>query len=380
MRKAHPKICVTGLRGFPDVMGGIETHCQHILPKIAKQWPEAEIVVLTRSPYVPKEAFEYYGVRMKPIWSLRNKYLETIMHTFWSILVARFVEKADIIHIHAVGPALLAPLARLLGLHVVFTHHGADYDREKWNAFAKFLLRAGERIGISSANQSIIVGRTLTEKLKARFSGKKDAIHFAPNGIALKADMSASDSDTLSTLKQFKLEKGNYILSVGRLVPEKGFQDLIEAFQKAALPDDVKLVIVGDTYVKDPFSVSLLNKKSDRILFPGFQTHDVLGDLYANCMLFVLPSYHEGLPLAALEAIGAGAPVLLSNIQPNIDMDLDASQYFSVGNINSLAEKLTSNINPMSLDQRKAYLKTYDWQRIASQTSDIYMSALKIDK
>ena len=144
------KICAIGLRGIPDVMGGIESHCQQLYPRMVEKGDS--IVVIARSPYVSRKKYTYKGVEVVSVWTLKHKFLETFMHTFFAILYARIFVHPDVVHLHAVGPALFTPLARLLGMKVVVTHHGADYDRQKWNGLAKFILKSGEKITIGCAD------------------------------------------------------------------------------------------------------------------------------------------------------------------------------------------------------------------------------------
>ena len=73
---------------------------------------------------------EYNGVKLIDINAPKQKYLETIINTLKAVWKAKKLE-ANIIHIHAIGPALVAPIARILRLKVVLTHHGPDYDRNK---------------------------------------------------------------------------------------------------------------------------------------------------------------------------------------------------------------------------------------------------------
>src|SRR4051812_30862708 len=125
------RVLVLGLRGLPDVEGGIERHAQHLYPYLAQMGCSVEVVV--RSPYHPKcKPLDYRGVRLKSLWSPKGGSLETLLHSLLATLYAGAV-RPDVVHIHAVGPSLLTPLARLLGLRVVVTHHGPDYDREKWH-------------------------------------------------------------------------------------------------------------------------------------------------------------------------------------------------------------------------------------------------------
>ena len=117
------KIFVTGTRGIPDIPGGVEKHCQELYPLIAAMGHD--IVLATRKPYVTEKLDVWKGIRLQHIYTPHMKSLEAIVHTFIAVLKAR-IEHCDIIHIHAVGPGLMVPFARLLGLKVVVPNHGPD--------------------------------------------------------------------------------------------------------------------------------------------------------------------------------------------------------------------------------------------------------------
>ena len=355
------KICAIGLRGIPGVMGGIESHCQQLYPKMVRQG--AKVTVLARSPYVKENRFNFEGVEVISVWALRHKLLETFLHTFIAIIYARIFVKPDIVHLHAIGPALFAPLARLLGMKVMVTHHGADYDRQKWSPFAKKILKFGEKMGIIYGNRVLVVGRSLSEFLKHSFPKHSDKVSFVPNGM-LPTLTGEITSDYLP--RDLKIDSDSYILAVGRLVPEKGFHDLVEAYKKSDV--SAKLVIVGEADHEDDYSKSLKRSASSNIVFAGRRSGDELKALYQHATVFVLPSYHEGLPIVALEAISAGCKVLLSDISPNIDIEAPSDSYFKVGNVQDLSNKLTTLL---SLDlnlNREEFLSKFDWRSIATLT------------
>jgi len=360
------KVCAVGLRGIPGVMGGIEKHCEQIYPRIAELDSSLKLSVTGRSPYLSAKQSYYQDVEVVSLWAVRNKYLETILHTLLAIFYVRFVAKADVVHIHAIGPGLFAPLARLLGLKVLFTHHGADYRRQKWSVFAKTILWLGEWLAISASHTSIVVGSTLCEQLKQRFPRQAHKLVFIPNGADI-GSMKNLASSTHPVLEQFGLKAGGYVLAVGRLVPEKGFQDLVKACKQVDLP--YKLVITGGSDHPDAFSRELLAEANERVVFTGFQSGAALASLFANAALFVLPSYHEGLPIVALEALGFERPVVLSNIDANLDIGLPAGCYFPVGNLSALAEKLlAADYNHYRVNTAQI-LARFNWDSIAKQTA-----------
>ena len=137
------KIVVTGTRGIPHIMGGVETHCEELFPRIAEKGHDT--TVIRRSSYVQDDLKEWKGVKLVNVQSPEKKSFEAIVHTFRAINQAMKLG-ADVLHIHAIGPALLTPYAKLRGMKVVFTHHGPDYDRDKWGFAAKTMLKLGERM------------------------------------------------------------------------------------------------------------------------------------------------------------------------------------------------------------------------------------------
>lgn len=113
----------------------------------------------------------------------------------------------------------------------------------------------------------------------------------------------------------------------------------------------------------------------------GFQKGKALAELYSNAGLFVLPSYHEGLPIVALEAISYNLPIILSDISANKEVALP-EETFQVGNIESLSTKIYEFLeNPSKLDcpqilaGKKHRLEfDFNWDVIAKQTEKLYFA------
>jgi len=364
------KIAVVGTRGFPGVQGGVETHCRQLYPRLADRG--CDITVFARKPYVDSGPYTYKGVYIIPLSCPANKFLEAIVHTFKGVLKARAM-KPDILHIHAVGPSLFVPLARLLGMRVVTTNHGPDYNRKKWPPPARMFLRFCERMGAVFADEVIAISRSIAADIKSRYGRDCFVI---PNGVDLPTPV-----DTEKALKKYGLRKGGYVLAVGRFVPEKGFDDLIGAFNRLALKD-LKLVIAGDADHEDRYSRALKAKarSNENIVLTGFITGQPLQELYSHAGLFVLPSYHEGLPIVLLEAMSYGLSCIASDIPANRNVELETERFFEPGNVTSLAEKMKEFINrPWGSAERKKQIELinekYNWGKIAGDTLDVYERA-----
>lgn len=366
------RVVALGFRGFPGVQGGIERHAEELYPILAELGCEIEAVV--RAPYVEsKTPYDWRGIRMVPLWSPVRTGLEAAVHSLLATLYA-IRRRPDIVHVHAIGPSLFVPLARLAGLRVVVTTQGSDYVREKWGTTARTILRLGERFGMRLATRRISVTQSIADDMTSKYGRRSVVI---PNGVRLSTPVTGT-----RTLESFGLASGRYVACVARVVPEKRQLDLIRAFAAAGLPG-WKLAIVG---AADPGSdyareVTALAAATPGVVWTGFQTGAALTELYQNAGLYVLPSMHEGLPLALLEAVSFAVPVLASDIAANREVGLDASHYFPVGDISALAERIRDRaLHPPSEAVRAELARTiarrFEWRRIAERTLAVYRSAL----
>lgn len=360
------KIIVTGTRGIPNIMGGVETHCEELFPRVVASG--FDVTVIRRSSYVRDNLTEWKGVKLVDIKSPKKKSFEAIIHTFCAINKAKRLG-ADILHIHAIGPALLVPYAKMLGMKVVFTHHGPDYDRDKWGFAAKTMLKLGERMGCMFADEVIVISDVIRNLIKRKYNRTKH-VHLIYNGVSQPEICGYPEY-----FQKLGIEKGKYILGMCRLVPEKNLHHLIEAYVKVReqMSDtDIKLVLAGDTDFEDEYSRHLKQMaKENGVVLTGFIKGKKLHSLLTHTRCFVLPSSHEGLPIALLEAMSYGCPVIVSNIPANLEVGLDYESYFPVGDIDVLAQKLQENIE-------KPYRKVrydmaeYDWSHIAEQVAEVY--------
>ena len=361
------KIIVLGTRGFPDIQGGVEMHCQQLYPELVRLG--CEVTVLAREPYVGKQVKFYQGVQVVPISCFKNKFLEAFGHTFKGIFAARRMG-CDILHIHAVGPSLFIPLARFLGLKVVMTNHGPDYQRKKWGKTAKAALKLGEYLGSIWANQIICISRTIAENIKNQYGKEAKVI---PNGVVLPQVLESNGA-----LKKYGLAGKKYILSVGRYVPEKGFHDLVKAFNELQI-ENYKLVIVGRADHEDRYSLYLINEasKNANIVLCGFLSGEPLQELYSHAGLFVLPSYYEGLPIVLLEAMSYGLSCLVSDIPANREAGLSEDRFFLPGDARALALKIKEfKDKPLSNEEKKEQRgrvsQRYNWENIVKKTLEVY--------
>jgi glycosyltransferase involved in cell wall biosynthesis len=367
------KIVVIGTRGFPNVQGGVERHCEELYPRLVKLG--CDVTVFTRKPYIKQEdrVTEWQGVKFVHLWCPKKKSFEAISHTFLGVLKAKRISP-DIFHIHAVGPSLLSPLGKILGLRIVMTHHGPDYERQKWGSFAKTILRLGEKVGVRYSDRIIAISQGIKKNIQNMY--QKEA-EFIPNGVTIPDLIPPGDE-----LKKWNLEPKKYIFTACRFVPEKGIHDLLDAYRHIDNPS-FKLVIAGNADHGTAYSRSLEKLASgiEGVILTGFVTGKRLGELFSNAGLFVLPSYYEGLPIALLEALSYRLPVLVSDIPQHKEIPLRL-RYFKPGDIRLLTGILSESFfKGISDSEKREYVslleRDYNWDDIALKTFEVYKQSLQ---
>ncbi len=368
------RIVVTGLRGFPGIQGGVETHCEELCPRIAALG--GDITVTRRKPFIKERPpyTTYQGVKFKDLNAPQKSGFEAAIHTFRSVWYA-YRTKADLIHIQAIGPSIAIPLAKLLGLKVVATHHGPDYDRKKWGRLAKFILRAGESFAARWADEVIVISTVIQDILKKKYN--RTNVHLIYNGVTRPPRTDSTDQ-----ICAWGLTPKRYILAVGRFVEEKNFDKLVSAFSQAHLPADYRLVIAGDADHESPYSKSLkAAAKAHGVVLTGMIKGSPLQELYAHAGLFVLPSSHEGLPITLLEAMSHQIPVLVSDIPANNAVGLPADCYFHYDETHSIEELTKAIEKKVHHGVAHTYdLRRYDWDHIAQQTYAVYLQTVQRKK
>lgn len=354
------RIAVIGTRGFPDIQGGVERHCECLYPRFVSLIDT--IKVYRRRPYLSSvsRSAQYSKISFVDLPSTRIKGFEAVFHTFLCCMHLLF-HRVDVVHIHNIGPGMFTPLLRLLGMKVVITYHSANYEHEKWGVIAKMILRMSEYLSFGFANKIIFVNKF--QMRKAPKAIQKKSVYI-PNGID-----ETSRSEATDYIDKIGAKKGEYVLGVGRLTPEKGFEYLVKAVNKL---DEIKqLVIAGATDHGDGYLQRLkeldVNKK---VIFAGFVGGENLQQLYSHARLFVLSSENEGFPLVMLEAMNYGLPMVVSDIPATHLIELPKECYAQKGDVDSLTKK----IEQMCQQQRSCQydLVEYNWEKVAKQTIEQY--------
>lgn len=368
------RICHLGMKQVPSRQGGIEI----VVEQLATRMVALGHVVTCYNRgghHVCGKEFDterpktYRGVRLVYLPTINCRGLAAITSSVSGAICAAF-GKYDIVHFHAEGPAFMCWLPKLFGKKVIVTVHGLDWRRAKWGWLASRYIMGGERCAVRYADEIIVLSKEVQNYFQDIYQRK--AV-FIPNGVERP---NIKNADLI--IKEFNLHKDDYILFLGRLVPEKGLRYLIQAFKE--INTNKKLVIAGGTSDTESFVKELLKlaESDQRILFTGFVQGQILEELYSNAYIYTLPSDLEGMPLSLLEAMSYGNCCLVSDISECKEVVENHAVSFRQGNVTDLKNKLQILCDDEMLVKSykeksvKFICKKYDWNQVIQQTLNLY--------
>ena len=367
-------ICMLGHKRIPSREGGIEIVVEELATRMAAAGHR--VTCLNRAgKHVSGKEFdaaalkEYKGVRIRKVLTLDKKGLAAMTASVTGAIAAAF-GRYDVVHFHAEGPCAMLWLPKLFGKRCIATIHGLDHQRAKWGKFARTYIMLGEKCAAKFADEIIVLSKGVQQYFQDTY-GRKTV--FIPNGVA-KPEIREAQLIT----EQYGLKKDDYILFLGRLVPEKGIAYLIDAFKNVRI--DKKLVIAGGSSDTAAFAQELKDRAAEdaRILFTGFVQGRMLEELYSNAYVYVLPSDLEGMPLSLLEAMSYGNCCVTSDIEECAAVMEEYGVTFPKSDVSALVETLQRLCDePQLVDAYKQQAADYitgkySWDDVTEKTLELY--------
>ena len=368
------RIAMIGHKRFGSREGGVEVVVAELARRMAALGHEVTCYDRSGSDVMTGDAAETRerivdGVRVVPVKTIDKRGLAAASASYYATKAA-IADKPDVIHFHAEGPCTCLPMARRAGIRTVATIHGLDWQRAKWGKLGSAYIKHGEKAAAKCADEIIVLSRSAQDYFEQIYNR---STVFIPNGMNPKEYRPADEIE-----KRWGLEKNSYILFLGRLVPEKRPELLIEAFKE--LDTGKRLVIAGGASDTSEYEKQLrsMAESDERILFTGFVTGNTLAELYSNACCYVLPSDVEGMPMSLLEAMAYGRCCVTSDIPECADVLAGTGVIFPRGEKDALRIVLETllaepvRVQRLGAAARERVAREYGWDSVVGKTLGIY--------
>jgi glycosyltransferase involved in cell wall biosynthesis len=357
------KVAILGTRGIPASYSGFETAAEQISSRLVARGHE--VTVYCRPHVVDRSIKEWKGARLVHVPTLRNKYLDTFVHTLISSFHAALRLKPDVALYFIAGNSPLCMITRTAGIPTVINVDGLDSDRGKWNRGAKWYLRLAERLAPRMAHRAITDSHAVAHIYEQRYGR---SIGVVPYGAEAPADTGTS------TLERLGLEPGRYVLFVGRLEPENNAHLLVEAWARipTTRTNGMKLVVVGGAPYASDYVRRVQRAADPRVLFPGYVFGPGYWELQKHAYLLCVPTEVGGTHPILLEGLAAGNCILVNDYRPNAETVGDAGVYFSgTEGVPDLARQLERLLEePDLVDEYRSRARKraemYSWDAVAT--------------
>jgi len=284
-------------------VSGLEVRVEAVINYLIKKSGWQIVVFVRQWAQVKKNNKNNIKIKTIRIWTINNKYLDTIIYSFIASVKVLFLP-VTLVCYEGTGSTLFCFLPRLFGKRVITTVHALEWQRKKWPVAAKLVLKLTELIALVFSEKIITVSQEIQTYCLRR---RQKAVIFIPYYLR------TSKSTVPKIIQRYGLVNQNYILYLGRFVPEKRIEWLVNAYRY--LQPKQYLVLAGGSSHSHRYVYSLqeLADGEKKIIFTGYVFGREKDELLANCALFILPSQTEGLSVAVLEALGHRRPVLVAD-------------------------------------------------------------------
>ena len=308
-------------------------------------------------------------IRIIVVPTVNNGKLNAIVYAFFATIRALF-GGYDVIHYHAEGPCLMLWLPKLFGKRVIATIHGLDWQRAKWGNFASRMLMTGEKMAAKYADEVIVLSKNVQDYFKKTYG--RDT-HYIPNGISRPV---IRKPDLIT--KKYGLKGDDYIMTLCRIVPEKGIHYLLEAYKD--IDSDMKIVVAGGFSNAAEYmeQIKQMAAEDPRVILTDFIHDQELEELCSNAYIFCLPSDVEGMSISLLEGMSYGRCCLVSDIDENLEVVEDKAVSFTKSDVDDLRDKVRFLIDhPEVVEEYKAsaadfICDKYSWDKMTDATITLY--------
>lgn len=358
------KIALIGTRGVPANYGGFETCVEELGSRLAKRGHE--VTVYCRSNHYTQRLDSYLGMKLIYLPSFRKKSLDTLSHTFLSVLHA-IRQPFDVFMVFNAANSPTLVFSRLLGKKVAINTDGLEWKRGKWGHIAKKYYKFSEWLSTKLSDRIVADSIGIQDYYKKTYG--VDSTY-----IAYGAYVSRSRNPEL--LEKIDLIPNEYFLQITRFEPENNPLLTVQAFRK--LNTGKKLVIVGGVPYESDYSRSIFRESGENVILPGFiYDKTLLNELWCNCFAYVHGNEVGGTNPALLQTMASGCFTIAVDVPFSHDVLQDSGIFFKK-NPDDLAAKMRWALdNSKELDSYKKravdrITSFYSWDSVSDRYESLF--------
>jgi len=364
-------IAMIGTRGIPARYGGFETCVEEVGKRLVKMGHK--VTVYCRSHYYPERLREAFGMRLVMVPCIRKKSLETLSHTFLSVLHASMF-RHDINMVFNAANAPHLGLLRLLGRRIAVNTDGLEWKRSKWGWTGRIYYKFSERTACFFAN---------------RLVSDSEGIHshylecYGADSTIIAYGACCQTSKNPEHLQQYGLTPGSYFLQITRFEPDNNPLLTVQAFN--CLKTDKKLLLIGGAPFASKYVQAIERESGENVILPGFNyDKNVLRNLWCNCHAYIHGNEVGGTNPALLQAMANGNYVIARNVIFNRNVLTDCGRFYAKDK-KDLAKAMQWTLDhPDLLDEgrKKAMQRIrthYDWNQVAMKYDQLFQKLVRGD-
>lgn len=348
------RIVMLGTRGVPARYGGFETAVEEIGRRMADRGHEVTVYCRGAEGKPP----EHLGMRLVHLPAARKKALETLSHTFLSVLHLLFSRRRyDVAFVFNAANAVFLPVLRLRRLPTAVHVDGLEWKRAKWGGAGRRYYRASEALSVRWADALIADAQGIADYYDEEFGAETELLVY---GAPILTDRHTA------RIAELELADRGFHLVVARFEPENHVLEIVRGYRAsdATLP----LVVVGSAPYADDYTAQIESAADGdpRIrLIGGVWDQELLDALYANAASYLHGHSVGGTNPSLLRAIGAGSPVIAYDVSFNAESLGPRSRYFTstddlAGQIEAVEADVPGTV-AVAEEVREAARARYSW-------------------
>jgi glycosyltransferase involved in cell wall biosynthesis len=357
------KLAILGTRGIPANYGGFETFAEELSTRLAARGHE--VWVYGRSNNINYPHPSYKGVKLKILPTIGTKYLDTVAHTFLSVVHLALRPKFDCVLMCNAANAIFAAVARLRGIPVALNVDGIERLRKKWGPAGRAYYRVSEYLATIIPDVVVTDADVICDYYLKEY-GRSSVM------IAYGAD--CSRTETMVVLDELGVKPRSYFLYVSRLEPENNAHLVVEAFEK--VQTDKLLLIVGDAPYAQKYIEQLKSTSDHRIRFTGAIYGKGYRELQTHAYAYIQATEVGGTHPALIEAMAVGNCILAKDTPENREVVADSGLFFQ--DAATLARQIEATISgqvpiaDLRVKARERAVARYSWDTVTDAYEKLF--------